>query len=383
MANRYFVNGGVNNNWGTIGNWSTTSGGAGGSAIPLITDDVFFDANSPNCTVDISNRVALSLTTTGYTNTITLTFGIVVNGAITLGSGTILTGSGKLSGQNTGTHTSNGVTIPNFALLGSVTHTLADNFNVGNFYDGLSSNPTVINGNQINISGNLDFSVSATGILSGTTNFVMTGTGSLLPHTGAGQVRNNITFNTAGTITGTAGTLNYNTGAITYTAGTVNMTAVNLSINTVATTLACTSAIVWNAVSLLGAVTHTLTQDLVAGGLVTIGSTTSATVINGFKVYCRAGLRFGGSSGNTSGTTEFVVAGTGTLDAPSVSTGRIGNKITIDATGAGTATCTSTFYIDLQQLKFVSGAVVTTNGTWAASGGGLITHSGMVGGMRG
>ena len=49
MANRYWVGG--TDNWdGTAGNkWATTSGGAGGSAIPTTADDVFIDnKNAPN-----------------------------------------------------------------------------------------------------------------------------------------------------------------------------------------------------------------------------------------------------------------------------------------------------------------------------------------------
>lgn len=70
MAARFFVNGGVDNNWGSTSNWSTTSGGAGGSSVPTTADDVTFDASSPNCTVNASNRVCKTINFTNYTNTI-------------------------------------------------------------------------------------------------------------------------------------------------------------------------------------------------------------------------------------------------------------------------------------------------------------------------
>ena len=55
MANRYFLN--IGANWGDTANWSDTSGGTGGFSVPTNVDDVFFDANSGNCTVNASARV--------------------------------------------------------------------------------------------------------------------------------------------------------------------------------------------------------------------------------------------------------------------------------------------------------------------------------------
>jgi hypothetical protein len=108
MADRYFVNGGVDNNWGSTSNWSATSGGAGGSSIPTAGDAVFFDTNSPNCTVNASNRVALSLNFTGYSNTITMTFAITVSGNVTLSANMGISGTGALTINGSSTLTSNG-----------------------------------------------------------------------------------------------------------------------------------------------------------------------------------------------------------------------------------------------------------------------------------
>ena len=68
MALRYFVNGGLNNNWGQTGaqsNWSLTSGGAGGQTVPTAADDVIFDASSPNCNLDVAGT-CLSFNATSY-----------------------------------------------------------------------------------------------------------------------------------------------------------------------------------------------------------------------------------------------------------------------------------------------------------------------------
>lgn len=43
MADRYWV--GVDNDWFTDSNWSTTSGGAGNGAVPIASDEVYFDGN--------------------------------------------------------------------------------------------------------------------------------------------------------------------------------------------------------------------------------------------------------------------------------------------------------------------------------------------------
>jgi len=37
--------------WNDAANWSAASGGAGGAGVLTNSDDVFFDANSPACTL--------------------------------------------------------------------------------------------------------------------------------------------------------------------------------------------------------------------------------------------------------------------------------------------------------------------------------------------
>jgi len=72
MANRYWVGGTAN--WdGTAGTkWATTSGGAGGSAVPTISDDVFLDGASGAVTITIATATAncLSIDCTGFTGTL-------------------------------------------------------------------------------------------------------------------------------------------------------------------------------------------------------------------------------------------------------------------------------------------------------------------------
>ena len=104
MATRTF-RGTTNANWNTAGNWLEL-------AVPLATDDVVFDASSPDCIVNISG-LAKSITFTSYTNTITMTFGLMISGNLTLGSGMTILGTGSLTfNVNTFTWTFNGVTWP-------------------------------------------------------------------------------------------------------------------------------------------------------------------------------------------------------------------------------------------------------------------------------
>ena len=57
-----FINGGVNNNWSTAGNWSPANKPASG-------DDVVLNASSPDCVVNESTAYLNSFDMNGYTNT--------------------------------------------------------------------------------------------------------------------------------------------------------------------------------------------------------------------------------------------------------------------------------------------------------------------------
>lgn len=75
MASRYWVGGTAT--WdATAGTkWATTSGGAGGAAVPTAADDVFFDANSGAVTITTfgtTTDVCRSLNCTGFTGTLTI-----------------------------------------------------------------------------------------------------------------------------------------------------------------------------------------------------------------------------------------------------------------------------------------------------------------------
>lgn len=117
MANRYWVGGSATWDATAGSKWSTTSGGAGGSAVPSASDDVFFDANSGAVTITTSgSRVCRSLTATGFTGTLAhngalITIGDASGGALTLVSGMTLSGSGTWTFVSTSNNGGAGWTI--------------------------------------------------------------------------------------------------------------------------------------------------------------------------------------------------------------------------------------------------------------------------------
>ena len=135
---------------------------------------------------------------------------------------------------------------------------------------------TVLNGNTVFIGGGL--SLTTTGLTSGTTLIILNGTGTW-NHSAVGQLRNNLTINTSGTITITIN-IYYNTGTLTYTAGTVVTTGSNLNIG--ASTTLTTNGMIWNNI-LTGGVTLTLTNLLSATGTLSL-STGTTFVTSGFTV---------------------------------------------------------------------------------------------------
>lgn len=363
MANRYFIAGGVDNNWDTAGNWSATDGGAASGVKPTASDDVFFTSNSPNCTVNTAG-VGLTINFTGYTNTITMTAGLSISGSVTLSAAMTIAGASTLTILAAATLTSNGKTWPNSLTFttSTVTVTLADNWDVNGTLTRTAGILT-LNGNTINVAGGLNLQTSSA--VSGTTNIVLDGTGTVSL---AGNLGNNLTINTAGTITFSAATHALGGGTFTYTAGTVVTTGSTIS-SLFATTWAA-NGITWNNLTLGGgSTTHTLNENLNCSGLLAVGSGASTTTtINGNQINAGGGVRHRGTSGNVQGTTIINATGTGTFDGPTVTTGVLLNTLYIDA-GGGTITVADTFRLGLQDVNYVSGTVITDAGTWTTGGG--------------
>jgi hypothetical protein len=368
MADRYFVNGGVDNNWGTTGNWSTTSGGAGGSSVPTAADAVFFDANSPNVTVNASNRVCLSLNFTGYANTITMTFNITSSGSVTLVNAMTIAGAGSLIVNAAATLTSNGKTWPNALLMQSVvTYTFGDNWVVsGPVTIGSGSANIVFNGNQITCNGGLTNSATSAGNLSGTTKFVLSGGTVTSNHTGGGisfpvDYAGNITFASGGVFRISGGTHTYVSGTVTF-AGTHTLVLVG------SCTFNTSNSIIWKSLTLNSTLTLTLTTAIYCDSGLTLSGGSVTQTING-SIYVGGGLSYTGASGTLTlaGTGEIVMNGTGTI-SQGAGTFLSSFPLVIDTTGDITITSVSRW--DLGKFVVRNAGSITTTEAWDLGGGG-------------
>lgn len=358
MAARYFVNGGVDNNWSTLGNWSTTSGGGGGSAVPLATDDVHFDSNSPNCTVNASVRVAQTLDFTGYTNTITMNQSITVSGNVTLVAAMSISGSQPLIVNASSTLTSNGKTWPNSLTLSGAgnVYTLADDWTVSATLTCGTASQT-ISGNTIYVGGGLTVGGSPGNIVSGTTAIVLNGTGTW---TAPGTLRNNLTFNTAGTIT-LSGGINYTNGTLTYVAGTINagsstLSTLNSNLNT--------NGMIWNNVTITassGGNAVGLVSDLTVSGTFSMGVNSNTITINGSTLYITGHLTQNSSNSIITGTTNIILSGTGNWTSANGGN-QLRNNLTINTSGTITLGSTALGY-NTGILTYTAGTVVTTGST--------------------
>lgn len=378
MATYYFRNTG-DVNWGTATNWSLTDGGGATGAVPLVTDDAVFTANSGNCSINSTFRVCATLNTTGYSNTITFANDLRVNGNITLGGSTILAGTNFLNVTNTCTFTSNGVVIPNLriGLTTGFTTTLSGGITVsGNFLIFGSTGQTfTINSNTITISGaSSTITVGAAGVTTisaGTTTFNVTGTCTITTVGTSPQLRNNLTINTAGTVT-ISGTFAYNTGTLTYTAGTVSTTGSTLSVGT--TTSFNTGAIIWNNV-VFSTATMTITGNFNVGGTLTLGGGTNSVVCNGGTINASGNVTL--ASTNTTntalGSSVLNLNGTGT-----VSSANMQLRLSTNINTSGTITFSGVLQYNTGTLTYTAGTVITTGSTLAVASSGTSLNTGAV-----
>jgi hypothetical protein len=251
MANRFWVGG--NANWdATAGTkWATTSGGAGGAAVPTAADDVFLDngAGTGNVTIPSATTVTCrSLNCTGYVNTLTFaaTTSVITVGDGTAGASNIavkfvsgmtltLTAVGTINFASTSatqqTIDTGTKTMPNMTFQGvGSSYLLNDAVTTGTTAT-LTLTSGIVNTNAlthtfgiINISGSLartwNMTNSTINIIGGaatvwnagtTTNLTFTTTGSTLTFTGSGS---------------TLASLGMSWGGLSY--ATVNITAPSL-----------------------------------------------------------------------------------------------------------------------------------------------------------
>lgn len=205
---------------------------------------------------------------------VTLTSNLDLNGNITFASGGtfnygqgtltyvsgIITTTGStlnISLNLTTTLNTSSVVWSNINISGSSAPiiSLSSNLNVVNFTLSASSSTNTINNNNVYIFGNL--SVTSTGNLVGTSNIILNGKGTW-SHATTGQLRNNLTINTADTLT-VSGTINYNTGTLTYVSGNV-ITKNSILLVSLATTFINCNRLFFETVTITSGITITMNE---------------------------------------------------------------------------------------------------------------------------
>ncbi len=201
-------------------------------------------------------------------------------GTLLYTSGTVTTTGSTVTVIRSTTFNTSGMTWNNINFQQTMTVTLSSNFNLsGTLSIAATTTTTTINGFAINCSGS--FTVNGSGnFCTGTTNIVMNGTGNLGAATsGSGTCRNNLTINSAGTITMLA-FFSYRTGTFTFDTTTNSNT---LQLKDASCTLDV-AGITWMTIAITAAITITLNGILYASGTMSTTQTVTFTGGSGFSV---------------------------------------------------------------------------------------------------
>lgn len=388
------------------GNWNATATWVGG-VVPIVGDTVDFTALSGPLVVNLITANLAGIDFTNYVNTITFNNLIQLNGSLNLGTGgytqagtngLLINANTTISGTTTWTRTftiaanaavtltlSNNLNLTNLSLdgnaaslsfilggnivsisnnitfIGNGTYTLnlPHDLQITNLIIGVVNSRTcIINGLfTLSISGNLTQSQLAT-TTSGTASILLNGTGTW-SNASTGALRNNLTIDTAGTIT-ISGVVYYGIKTLTYIAGTVITTGSTLAIST-SGTLNCGNMndIItnkWNNIVFApGAyvlISNLNCQNFTGGGgAVTIDNSGGDIFISGNLLH--------NSGGAILGTASINLVGTGTWTDTSGNS--IRNNLNINTTG--TITIVGIVYYNTGTLTYINGKVVTKSST--------------------
>lgn len=349
MATRYAKAAG--GNWSSANTWSaTSSAGVDNAGAPAATDDVIFDAGANTAVVvDTTTCVAKTVIFQNAANSVTFTAGqkLTVSGNYTQVAGMTVTGTGTLVINAAATLTSGGITFPGaltFSFNGTIA--LGDAWTVTGVVTNTVSTCTLNSSNSAwTLTTNGGLAVNA--YLFGSTTIIL---GGGTWSGGASELRNKLTF--AGNVI-VSGIVTYDTGTMTYTSGTITTTGSTLKIGsdgTNATTLN-TSGIIWDAVQTVGGPTDTitLTSNLRADGLVTIGVTTILNTSTGKTATFNGGLTV---SAAISGTAEIILGG-GTWSGSLA----VNNNLTFN----GSSTISGTVQYRTGVMTYTAGTITTTS----------------------
>ena len=334
------------------GNWNATTTWIEG-IVPIAGDTVFAAGTSGQLTVNVASACT-SINFTNYTNTLTMNATLSVGGNVTLVATMTIAGAGTLSLTAAATITSNGKTWSGaMGSTGAFAITLNDSWTiVGTLTLTSAGSGAVYNGYSLTIGGGITVYGNGNRTVSGTTTFILNGTGTWSGGTSS-FITNNLTINTAGTIT-ISGGVNYAGGTLTYTAGTMIVTGSTLNIFNQASTVD-TSGMTWNNVAFQTSVVYTLISDLNLSGLLTLGGSTNTTTINGSTINVSGGITMRGTTAVVTGTTNIKITG-GTISPTST----VQLRLNLEIAGDITIGTTGTFYFNSKTLTYTSGVVTTT-----------------------
>lgn len=342
MAANIFL-GTTDSNYGTAANWSLL-------AVPTNVDGnvATFNATSPNCTVNTAARFASNISFNGYTNTITMSQTLTVNGTadFTGLTGAQVTGASALIINATSAITGGGTWGGALSFSVSSTKTITGTLTVTGLFTSSTTTQT-INGGTLVLNGGL----TNTGAMTGSTQVNLSGG----TWSGAGGISNPLQLSSC-TVSGSV----ISTGStITYGSGTVTTTGSTLTCTTAATTFNC-SSITWNNITIQ--ITNcTLSADLNLGTAGTFGVNLAAANINGaFNINCGSNFTLSGTT-VLSGAPKVVMTGAGTITI-----GSGGLSLSIDINATGVIVFTGTCNINTGTIKYVTAAGVTTTGSTLA-----------------
>jgi hypothetical protein len=233
MAARYWL-GTTSTAWGTTGNWSATSGGAGGESVPTNADDVIFDANGNNpCAVSATSRVCKTFTVdAGYTSTITHSVQLTVSGNITWHSGFTIAGTGLLIINTSATITSGTKTWPNdLTISGNIAITLVDDLTVGGLFTVNASTAITVNATTSEVVYSNGLRFAQNGNYNGNTSHYLTG--GTWSHANTSSIMRRPLY-IDGNVT-VSGSVAFDDNTLTYISGTVTTTGSTLRLPAVST----------------------------------------------------------------------------------------------------------------------------------------------------
>lgn len=354
--------------WNVASNWLL-------NVVPTATDGhvTCLSGSSLTCSLGSSNKVCNNFLVSGFTNT--LSFGVrtlTVSGPIYLETGMTITGTGQLAINSSASITTNGKRIPLvFGFQGvSQTYTLVDDLYCdGNCSLNASSGSLAINDNIIYVATQVS---SAAAGCSGTTKFILNGTGTTLLST-TGAIQNDIDIDSTGTIQ-LGAAFRFARGQFRWLNGTLDPTTFNntftIGLTSVITTRVESSAVTWNNVATVTSNnTVTFLSDINVNGNYT---NSAAVTLSGSNMNLRGTFIPGGSqilAGTTNlnfdGNNCWWVGGSGT------------NRLNTYIKPIGTFSLSGTAPYNTGTLTYISGNTNTENGILNITAASTLQTSGM------